>query len=177
MLFRSPELVGARPREAVFYPMTDGVAEAASPQRVGTTSDGLVIESTTGWKMKTAEKQLQNAEKKAAGHVMGSKDDENILNDEPDDELEKVKPSEELPILYLFSTQDLNDQEKSRWKNFDFSSIDFVCNDEGHVAFYGDLYKNKTEELMKKILKTNRKRSKVTHRVLTLIQKNKKSTN
>ena len=44
-------------------------------------------------------------------------------------------------------------QEKSRWKNFDFSSIDFVCNDEGHVAFYGDLYKNKTEELMKKILK------------------------
>ena len=50
-------LVGARPREAVFYPMTDGVAEAASPQRVGTTSEGLVIESTTGWKMKTAEKR------------------------------------------------------------------------------------------------------------------------
>ena len=54
LLVKSPELVTARPREAVFFPAADGMAEAASPQRVGTTSEGLVIESTTGWKMKTS---------------------------------------------------------------------------------------------------------------------------
>ncbi len=57
LLVKAPELVDAKPREAIFYPAADGLAEAAAPQKVGTTSGGLVIESATGWKMNNAEKR------------------------------------------------------------------------------------------------------------------------
>jgi len=57
LMVESPELAGARPKSAVFYPYTDGFVEAAAPQAVGTAAGGLVLESTTGWKMATAEKR------------------------------------------------------------------------------------------------------------------------
>ena len=57
LLLESPELAQAQPKSAVFYPAEDGFMEAAAPQRVGVSPKGLVIESTTGWKMKTAEKR------------------------------------------------------------------------------------------------------------------------
>lgn len=59
LLVKAPELAGASPREAIFYPAADGFAEAAAPQKVGTTSNGLVIESATGWKMNNAEKRAK----------------------------------------------------------------------------------------------------------------------
>jgi len=57
LLIESPELAGARPRSADFYPYTDGMVEPAAPQKAGTATTGLVIESKTGWKMATAEKR------------------------------------------------------------------------------------------------------------------------
>ena len=57
LLVESPELAGARPRDAVYYPYTDGSVEAAAPQTVGTTEKGFVIQSTTGYKLATADKR------------------------------------------------------------------------------------------------------------------------
>src|SRR5262249_21009877 len=57
LLLESPELAAARPREATFYPYTDGSIENAVPQRAGTTAHGLVIESTSGHKLNTQEKR------------------------------------------------------------------------------------------------------------------------
>ena len=65
VLIESPELAGAKPREAVFYPYTDGAMEAAAPQIVGTTDKGFVIQSKTGYKLATAEKR------KSAGPLKG----------------------------------------------------------------------------------------------------------
>ncbi len=57
LLVQSPELASARPREAIFYPYTDGHLEGAVPQKAGTTASGLVIEGTTGYKLATQEKR------------------------------------------------------------------------------------------------------------------------
>jgi thiol:disulfide interchange protein len=57
LLVESPELAKARPREANFYPYTDGHIENAAPVKAGTTANGLVIESKTGYKLQTAEKR------------------------------------------------------------------------------------------------------------------------
>jgi len=57
LLVQSPELASARPREAAFYPYTDGAVEAAAPQSVGTSDKGFVIQSTTGYKLATKEKR------------------------------------------------------------------------------------------------------------------------
>jgi thiol:disulfide interchange protein DsbD len=57
VLVESPDLASARPKSAVFYPYTDGLMEAAAPQRAGTASEGLVIQSAPGWKMNTADKR------------------------------------------------------------------------------------------------------------------------
>ena len=59
LLVESPELAGARPKSVEFYPYTDGFVEPAARQAVGTASEGLVVESTTGWKMATAAKRSQ----------------------------------------------------------------------------------------------------------------------
>jgi thiol:disulfide interchange protein DsbD len=57
VLIESPELVSARPREAAFYPYTDGYVEAAAPELSGTADKGFVIQSTTGYKLSTKEKR------------------------------------------------------------------------------------------------------------------------
>src|SRR5262245_12018875 len=57
LLVESAELASARPKSALFYSYTDGLVEAAAPQRAGTTSAGLVLQSKPGWKMTTAEKR------------------------------------------------------------------------------------------------------------------------
>jgi thiol:disulfide interchange protein DsbD len=57
LLIESPELAKAKPREASFYPYTDGHMENAAPVRIGTAAGGLVIESATGYKLATKEKR------------------------------------------------------------------------------------------------------------------------
>jgi thiol:disulfide interchange protein DsbD len=57
LLIQSPELASARPREAIFYPYTDGYIEGAKPQQAGTSQDGLVIEAGTGFKLATQDKR------------------------------------------------------------------------------------------------------------------------
>jgi thiol:disulfide interchange protein len=57
LLIRAPELVSARPREAAFYPYTDGFVEAVAPQIAGTSDKGFVIQSATGYKLGTKEKR------------------------------------------------------------------------------------------------------------------------
>ncbi|HYM18003.1 MAG TPA: protein-disulfide reductase DsbD domain-containing protein [Micropepsaceae bacterium] len=57
LLVQAPELVKARPKEAIFYPYTDGYLEGAVPQKAGTAADGLVIETATGFKLKTQAKR------------------------------------------------------------------------------------------------------------------------
>ena len=57
LLVEAPELASARPKSAVFYPYTDGLVEAAAPQNAGTASAGLVLQSSPGYKMTTAEKR------------------------------------------------------------------------------------------------------------------------
>ena len=57
LLLEAPELASARPKSAVFYPYTDGMVQPAAPQNAGTASEGLVLQSTPGWKMTTAEKR------------------------------------------------------------------------------------------------------------------------
>ncbi len=57
LLIESPELSVARPREAIFYPYTDGYLEGAVPQRAGTAAGGLVIEGATGFKLASQEKR------------------------------------------------------------------------------------------------------------------------
>jgi thiol:disulfide interchange protein DsbD len=57
LLVESAELASARPKSAVFYSYADGLVEAAAPQRAGTSSAGLVLQSAPGWKMTTAEKR------------------------------------------------------------------------------------------------------------------------
>jgi thiol:disulfide interchange protein DsbD len=59
LLVESPELAGARPREMAFYPYTDGFVEAAAAQRVGTSGNGLVLESATGWKLADKDKRAK----------------------------------------------------------------------------------------------------------------------
>jgi hypothetical protein len=69
--------------------------------------------------MKTAEKQLQNAEKKAAGHVMGSKDDA-VGDTMLDEELNEVNSALDLVLLsntdksWDDSDDDLNDLQIPR---------------------------------------------------------------
>jgi len=57
LLIESPELAKAQPREAAFYPYTDGHIDNAAPVRAGAAASGLVIESTTGYKLTTGEKR------------------------------------------------------------------------------------------------------------------------
>ncbi len=57
LLIESPELVKARPKEAIFYPYTDGYLEGAVPQKAGTAAGGLVIEAETGFKLATQAKR------------------------------------------------------------------------------------------------------------------------
>jgi len=57
LLLEAPELATARPKSAVFYPYADGMVEPPAAQNAGTSSAGLVLNSTPGWKMTTAEKR------------------------------------------------------------------------------------------------------------------------
>jgi thiol:disulfide interchange protein DsbD len=65
LLIQSPELAAARPREAAFYPYTDGFIEGTSPQLLGTSDKGFVIQSAPGRNLATADKR------KTAGAVGG----------------------------------------------------------------------------------------------------------
>jgi thiol:disulfide interchange protein DsbD len=65
LLIQSPELASANPREVAFYPYADGFVEGTSPQILGTSDKGFVIQSTTGRKLATA------AERKTAGTLSG----------------------------------------------------------------------------------------------------------
>ncbi len=65
VLIESPEIASAKPREVAFYPYRDGFVEAAAPQATGTADKGFVIQSTTGYKLATAEKR------KGAGTLQG----------------------------------------------------------------------------------------------------------
>jgi thiol:disulfide interchange protein len=57
LLIESPELAAAHPRDVAFYPYTDGYVQAGAPQRLGTSSQGFVVESTTDRKLATPEKR------------------------------------------------------------------------------------------------------------------------
>ena len=65
LLIQGPELVAAKPREIAFYPYTDGMVEAAAAQQVGTSDQGFVIQSRTGYKL--ANKDKREAIGKLAG--------------------------------------------------------------------------------------------------------------
>ena len=65
LLIQSPELVTAKPRTTEFYPYTDGMVEPAAAQLVGTSDQGLVIESRTGHTL--ANKDKRGAIGKLAG--------------------------------------------------------------------------------------------------------------
>ncbi|HYK78539.1 MAG TPA: protein-disulfide reductase DsbD domain-containing protein [Micropepsaceae bacterium] len=57
LLIQSPELVTAKPRATEFYPYTDGMVEPAAAQSVGTSDQGLVIESRTGHTLANKDKR------------------------------------------------------------------------------------------------------------------------
>jgi thiol:disulfide interchange protein DsbD len=61
LLIESPELASANPREAIFYPYTDGFIEGAVPQRTGVSASGLVIESAPGYQLATEAKRAAAA--------------------------------------------------------------------------------------------------------------------
>ncbi|MCH8858500.1 MAG: thioredoxin family protein [Proteobacteria bacterium] len=51
LFVESAALTAARPREAVFFPYTDGQVESAAPQTMSFAPDGLVIQTQTGWQL------------------------------------------------------------------------------------------------------------------------------
>jgi thiol:disulfide interchange protein len=57
LLIESAQLTRQPPRSAAFFPAADGFMEAAAPQAMGLSPKGLVLETSTGWKMKTAAKR------------------------------------------------------------------------------------------------------------------------
>jgi thiol:disulfide interchange protein len=57
LLIESDELLKAAPREIHFYPYADGYIENAAPARRGATASGLVIETKSGYKLKTQDKR------------------------------------------------------------------------------------------------------------------------
>lgn len=80
VLIESAELVSARPREAAFYPYTDGYVEAAAPQLTGTSDKGFVIQSTTGYKLATKDKRAGVKELKGLLVLTGSDGRVDALN-------------------------------------------------------------------------------------------------
>src|SRR5438105_9153639 len=59
---QNPAFTQVPPQAAVFFPYSDGLIEAAAPQRLGINSDGLVIEAAPGYKLRAADKRREVAE-------------------------------------------------------------------------------------------------------------------
>jgi thiol:disulfide interchange protein DsbD len=57
LLLQNPAFTQLPPQRAAFFPYADGIIEAASPQRLETNSDGLVIEAAPGYKLRAADKR------------------------------------------------------------------------------------------------------------------------
>ncbi len=57
LLIESPEIAAAHPKSVDYYPYTDGYIEASAPQTLGTTGNGFVIQSQSGYKLATKEKR------------------------------------------------------------------------------------------------------------------------
>lgn len=62
LLLQNPAFAEVPPQRATFFPYADGMIEAASPQRLGTNRDGLVIEAAPGYKLGVADKRRDVAE-------------------------------------------------------------------------------------------------------------------
>jgi thiol:disulfide interchange protein len=57
LLVESAAFAAAPPREALFYPYTDGIVEPPAAQDLRTVANGLVLETAAGWEIADAEKR------------------------------------------------------------------------------------------------------------------------
>jgi thiol:disulfide interchange protein DsbD len=57
LLVESAAFAAAPPREALFYPYTDGIVEPPAAQNLRVVADGLVLETAAGWEIADSEKR------------------------------------------------------------------------------------------------------------------------